>query len=146
MLREKGHILSRNGRTAMLYIPRHLLGLEAATSILEVALRGTSSGAERPLPRLDLVARADADLAEGTLLSAVGHHHTIANVGSALQPAGPLSPDRAAPYYLVADKRLARPVAAGQVIRLSDIAMPETSELLALRRYQDEAFRAGSEA
>lgn len=145
MLHEKGHILSRNGRTAMLYIPRHLLGLEAATSILEVALRGVSSGAERPLPRLDLVAVAEADLAAGTLLSAVGHHHTIAGVGSALQPAGRLSADRAAPYYLVADRRLARPVAAGQTIRLGDIDMPETSELLALRRYQDEAFAAGGE-
>ncbi|BDA83004.1 NAD-binding homoserine dehydrogenase [Aureimonas sp. SA4125] len=145
MLRDKGHILSRNGRTAMLYIPRHLLGLEAATSILEVALRGTSSGAERPLPRLDLVAVAEADLAAGTMLSALGHHHTIADVGAALHPAGPLSADRAAPYYLVADKRLARPVAMGQVIRLGDIAMPESSELLALRRLQDGAFPAKAE-
>jgi predicted homoserine dehydrogenase-like protein len=146
MLREKGHILSRNGRTAMLYIPRHLLGLEAATSILEVALRGTSSGAERPLPRLDLVAIAEADLAAGTLLSAVGHHHTIEGVGAALHPAGPLAADRAAPYYLVADRRLVRPVAAGQPIGLGDIDMAETSELLALRRYQDGIFSVGGKA
>jgi len=118
----------------------------ASQLLLEVALRGTSSGAERPLPRLDLVAVATADLAAGTLLSAVGHHHTIADVGAALHSAGPLSAARAAPYYLVADKRLARPVAAGQVIRVGDVAMPETSELLALRRYQDEAFPVGRKA
>ena len=30
MLREKGHVLARNGRTAMIGLPRHLLGLDAA--------------------------------------------------------------------------------------------------------------------
>ena len=35
MLAAKGHAVSRSGETAMVYVPRHLLGLEAATSILD---------------------------------------------------------------------------------------------------------------
>src|SRR5690606_34591883 len=69
MLRDKGHVLSRSGRTAMLYLPRHLLGLEAATSVLEMALRGVSSGAHEPRHHADLVAHADADLPTGTVLT-----------------------------------------------------------------------------
>src|SRR5690606_15075532 len=87
MLRDKGHVVARNGRTAMIGLPRHLLGLEAATSVFETALLGVSSGADKPRPVIDLTAHADADLPAGTLLLAEGHHHTIANVSARMTPA-----------------------------------------------------------
>jgi len=139
LLAGKGHILSRNGATAMIYLPRHLLGLEAATSVLEAGLKGLSSGARYPRPRFDLIATADADLDAGTLLTAIGHHHAIENVSSALVPAGPLEAERPAPFYLIANRRLGRPVKAGSAIRLGDIAA-EDSRLLDLRRRQDALF------
>ncbi|KXF75338.1 flagellar biosynthesis protein FlgA [Paramesorhizobium deserti] len=139
LLAGKGHILSRNGATAMVYLPRHLLGLEAATSVLEAGLKGLSSGARHPRPRFDLIAIADADLEAGTLLTATGHHHAIENVSSALVPAGPLEAERPAPFYLVANRRLVHPVKAGSAIRLGDIAA-EDSCLLDLRRRQDAFF------
>src|SRR3954447_2435817 len=43
ILRHKGHVLNRTGSTAMLYLPRHVLGLEAATSILAAAVHGVST-------------------------------------------------------------------------------------------------------
>ena len=140
MLAEKGHILSRNGETAMIYLPRHLLGLEAATSILDAALLKRSSGAPDPQPRLDLVAVAGKDLPAGTLLSAVGHHHAIEDVSSALIAAAPLAADRPAPFYLVANRRLARPVRQGDPIRLGDIELDPGSHLLRLRQQQDAIF------
>ncbi|GAB1582684.1 NAD(P)H-dependent oxidoreductase [Phyllobacterium phragmitis] len=139
LLAGKGHILSRNGATAMVYLPRHLLGLEAATSVLEAGLKGFSSGARHPRPRFDIVAIADADLEAGTLLSASGHHHAIENVSAALVPAGPLEAGRPAPFYLAANRRLLRPAKAGSAIRLGDLAM-EDSRLLDLRRQQDALF------
>ncbi|MEI4487340.1 flagellar biosynthesis protein FlgA [Frigidibacter sp. MR17.14] len=137
MLREKGHVVAANGRTAMLGLPRHLLGLEAATSVFETALLGASSGAVAPRPVIDLTAHADVDLPAGTVLNAVGHHHTIAGVSGRMTPAQPLEPDSAIPYYLAAGRRLLVDVPAGQVIRCRDVDLDEGSELWSLRRRQD---------
>ncbi|MDF2621387.1 MAG: hypothetical protein K0S00_4046 [Xanthobacteraceae bacterium] len=140
MLAAKGHVVSRDGSTAMLYLPRHLLGLEAATSVLEAALLGVSSGAVAPRPHLDLVARATQDLPAGSTLAMGGHHHTIDGTTAELVPASPLGPEAPAPFYLAANCRLVRPVESGRIITVGDIEIAPGSELLALRRYQDAAF------
>jgi predicted homoserine dehydrogenase-like protein len=142
LLAEKGHVLSRNGSTAMLWLPRHLLGLEAATSVLEAAVLGRSSGGKAPCPHLDLCARADADIPAGTLLAAVGHHHAIENVSGMLSPGHPLAGGLPIPYYLAANRRLARPIERGALILCDDVELDEGSALLALRRAQDAAFPA----
>jgi predicted homoserine dehydrogenase-like protein len=140
MLREKGHILGRDGATAMIWLPRHLLGLEAATSVLEAAVLGRSSGSDDPEPHLDLAARAVADIAAGTVLTASGHHHSIANVSGIIVPGAPLGPGVPIPFYLAANRRLLRAVAKGATILCGDVELDETSVLLDLRRQQDRAF------
>ena len=140
MLQEKGHILGRNGTTAMLWLPRHLLGLEAATSVLEAAVLGRSSGSDDPRPHLDLAARADADIPAGTILTASGHHHSIDKVSGVLVPGAALGPGVPIPFYLAANRRLLRPVAKGATILCGDVELDETSVLLDLRRQQDAAF------
>ncbi|MDB6182442.1 NAD(P)H-dependent oxidoreductase [Paracoccus fistulariae] len=137
MLREKGHVVARNGRTAMIGLPRHLLGLEAATSVFEAALLGVSSGADTPRPVIDLTAFAEADLPAGTLLRAEGHHHSIANVASRMTPARAIAADAPIPYYLAANRPLLRDIRAGQPILCGDVALDEGSDLLRLRRMQD---------
>lgn len=137
MLRDKGHVVARNGRSAMIGLPRHLLGIEAATTVLEVGLLGVSSGGEHPRPVVDLTAHADADLPAGRLLLAEGHHHTIADVSSRMTPAAPLSKAAPVPYYLAAGRRLIRDVAAGHPILCGDLDLDEGAELLQLRRAQD---------
>jgi predicted homoserine dehydrogenase-like protein len=143
MLRGKGHVLAANGRTAMIGLPRHLLGLEAATSVLEAALLGVSSGADRPQPLIDLVAHAEADIPAGRLLEAVGHHHSIRDVSARMVPSMPLADDRPAPYYLAAGRRLVRDVRAGGPILCADLALGEDTALLRLRRAQDELLSGG---
>ena len=140
MLRQKGHIVSQNGTTALLYIPRHLLGLEAAISILEAGVHGMSSGAECPKPRFDLAIRAEADLQADTLLTATGHHHSIADTSGIAVPGSPLGPRRPVPYYLAANRRLLKPVAKGELIRCGDIEISEDSHLAKLRCKQDQMF------
>lgn len=131
MLAEKGHIVAANGQTAAIALPRHLLGVEVATSIFEAALLGRSSGAATPQQRFDLTAHADIDLAAGTLLTAEGHHHTIRGVSGRMVPAR--GKDAFVPYYLAADRRLARAVRAGDMIGTADLETRPDSVLAALR-------------
>lgn len=140
MLAEKGHVVARGGETAMVYLPRHLLGLEAATSVLDAVVHKASGYGRDHRPRLDLVAVAERDLPAGTALSMGGHHHTIEGVGAELRRAGPLTPDAAAPFYLAANRKLVRRIARGEAIRMADLEIASDSALLAARRMQDRVF------
>lgn len=140
LLAAKGHVVSRDGQRAMVYLPRHLLGLEAATSVLDAAIHGRSSGAASPQPQLDLIARATRRLFAGTPLAMGGHHHSIDGTAAELQPARPLGAGVPVPFYLAANRRLVRDVAAGAAIAFDDIDIDPASALLALRRQQDECF------
>jgi predicted homoserine dehydrogenase-like protein len=137
LLEEKGHLVSRNGKYAMIFNPRHLLGLEAATSVLEAAVHGRSCGAREPFARLDLTARATRRLTAGSLLRMGGHHHAIDGTNAELHPARPLGPENPVPFYLAANCRLARDVEAGALLTRADIDVDPVSELLALRARQD---------
>jgi predicted homoserine dehydrogenase-like protein len=144
MLAAKGHLLSRTGETAMLYLPRHLLGLEAATTILDVAVHRMSGYGDDYSARCDLVAVAAEDLPAGRVLAMGGHHHSIAGVTAELRPARGLSADAPLPFYLAADLTLARPVPAGATLTPADVvALPDTA-LLRLRRQQDAQGPAGA--
>ncbi len=146
LLAAKGHVVSRDGQRALVYLPRHLLGLEAATSVLDAAIHGRSSGAVSPLPQLDLIARATRHLFAGTPLAMGGHHHSIDGTAAELQPARPLGAGVPVPFYLAANRRLVRDVAAGAAIAFDDIDIDPASALLALRRQQDECFFGQSNA
>lgn len=137
MLRDKGHVVARNGRTAMVGLPRHLLGLEAATSVLEAALLNVSSGAQNPRPVMDLVAHADRDLPADTLLVAEGHHHTISGVSGRMVRADVLRDEAPIPYYLLSGCRLKRDVTAGSMVLCGDVHLDEESQLYRLRAEQD---------
>ena len=140
LLAGKGHIVSRDGSTAMAYLPRHWLGLEAATSVLDAALNRRSSGAKTPRPHLDLMARATKALPAGTVLAMGGHYHTIDGVEGELQPASPLGVSAPVPFYLAANRRLVRSVVAGEPIVLADIDIDGDSMLLTERKRQDARF------
>jgi predicted homoserine dehydrogenase-like protein len=144
LLRGKGHVLSRDGRRAMLYVPRHLLGLEAATSVLDAVVHGRSSGAQQPRPVLDLVLRATQPLRAGTVLQMGGHHHSIDGATAELLPAAPLGAGVPVPFYLASNRALQRDVAAGELVCFDDLVFDANSELLALRRQQDAAFFPGA--
>lgn len=140
MLAQKGHVVSRTGANAMVFLPRHLLGLEAATSILDAAIHQTSGYGSDYKPRFDLIAVATENLPAGTVLTMGGHHHTISGVTAEFRPAGPLTATAPAPFYLAADCRLTAPVSRGQEIRMSDLELAEASALATLRQAQDRHF------
>ncbi|RAI02081.1 flagellar biosynthesis protein FlgA [Acuticoccus sediminis] len=144
LLAHKGHVLSRDGSTALLWLPRHLLGLEAATSVLDAAGHGVSSGAVALTPHTDLAMIADRDFAAGEVLHMGGHHHEVADASARMIPAAPLSAEAPAPFYLVSNRTLVRPVAKGEMFRLADVEIEPGSELLALRKSQDSHFFAAA--
>lgn len=139
VLAGKGHTMSRSGKAAMLWLPRHLLGLEAPITMLDAVVNGVSVAGE-PKPVVDLVGRTTKPLAKGTRLKAEGHHHTIDGVGPQLIDAAPLADDRPAPYYLIADRVLKRDLAAGASITLADVEMDEQAPLFVMRKRQDAMF------
>ncbi len=140
LLAGKGHVVSADRKTALIFLSRHLLGLEAATSIIEAAALGVSSGAVEPKPVLDLVARTTRDFPAGTVLTMGGHHHSIDDVTPLLVSAAPLADDTPVPFYLMANQTLCRAVKKGDVICYGDVQIDRASMLHQLRTYQDSVF------
>ena len=74
------------------------------------------------------------------MLAMGGHYHTIDGVDGDLQPGAPLAANAPVSFYLAANRKLIRSVAAGAPIVLADLEIDPGSLLLAERRRQDERF------
>ncbi|MFG2543132.1 homoserine dehydrogenase [Streptomyces sp. NPDC048594] len=131
-LREKGHVLSKDGRYAAIYLPYHLMGVETPVSLLSAVLHHRPSGSTDPRSHAVLAGRARTDLAAGTVLTMGGHHHDVTGVRAVLLR-GDEADDDIAPLYLAAHTTLARPVAAGEPVRVADLADPDAALLRAWR-------------
>jgi predicted homoserine dehydrogenase-like protein len=114
MLRGKGHVVSRNGRYACIFLPYHFMGLETPLSLLSAVAHGRPSGSDRQRAHAVMVARADRDFAAGETLHMGGHHHVMTDTTALLLPAG--RAERMAPFYLAANKTLRAPVKQGEII------------------------------
>jgi predicted homoserine dehydrogenase-like protein len=135
----KGMPTCPDGRHVLLHNPVHLLGAEAAMSMLSVLRLGCSTGGLAVRPVVDLVASASRDLEPGEVL-AMGVRHVIDGLDHALRPARPMDDDAPLPYYLAVGARLRHAVRRGEPLRVRDVDLPAGSVLLALRRSQDAHF------
>lgn len=115
-LRGKGHVVSRDGKYACIYWPYHYMGIETPLTIA-AAVDDTATTAE-PRQHTVLAARATTDLAVGTPFRVEGHHHEISGVAPVI-----VAPDAGdiAPYYLLSGARLSTDVAAGELVRFTDL-------------------------
>lgn len=76
LLKGKGHVVSRNGKYACLFLPYHFMGLETPTSILLGDFMGIGSHPE--CRQVSVMAGvAERDIPAGTVLEVHGHHHSI---------------------------------------------------------------------
>ncbi|MFC5823625.1 homoserine dehydrogenase [Nonomuraea insulae] len=116
----KGHVVSRDGRYAAIYLPYHLMGVETPMTLLSAVLHGRPSGGTAPRGCAALAGRAKRHLPAGTVLSMGGHHHEIEGVRAVLLREQDTPPD-VAPFYLAAHARLRRPVEAGELIVVDDL-------------------------
>jgi len=136
-LRQKGHLVSRDGTAATIANPVHLLGVQSATTILLAGLEKRSSGTGRVEPKFDLIARTNRPLKAGTVLTPQGRHHEVEGVDGLLMPAKPVGAKDAIPFHMMCHHRLAVDVPAGTIITREMIVEPQNSRLWQLRAEMD---------
>jgi len=124
LLRQKGHVVSRDGRYACIYWPYHLMGVETVTTILAAARLKVGTGTVGRAPGVIMAGRARRDLPAGTRLVMGGHHHEIEGVAPVVLERELAGAD-VAPFYLAAHTTLAREVRAGELMRFDDLFDPE---------------------
>ena len=140
LLADKGHLVSRNGRCAMIYHPAHLLGVETGTSVLSAAILGQSTGSATAMPVCDLVGRAAMNLKAGHVLKMGGHHHVIEGVDAELSDAAPVCSNHPVPFYLMAHQKLLCDVPVGALITAAMVDLNRESALYRIREMQDRRF------
>ncbi|PLZ01112.1 homoserine dehydrogenase [Burkholderia sp. WAC0059] len=120
LLAQKGHVVSRNGRYACLYLPYHFMGVETPVTLFEAVLHGRPSGAANPGQCVVLAGRTTTAIAAGTTLHMGGHHHDVTGVQAVLLDRKD-APANVAPLYLAAHATLARDVEAGTLLTIDDL-------------------------
>jgi predicted homoserine dehydrogenase-like protein len=137
LLEQKGHVVSRNGRYACLYLPYHFMGVETPITLLDAVINGRPSGAARPQQCAMLAGRATVDLKAGDVLHMGGHHHDVTGVQAVLldrtATGSDSAGDQVAPLYLAAHATLARDVKAGELLTLDALQNPDAALLAAWR-------------
>ena len=118
-----------SGTIAALWRPVHLIGLELGISIAAAALRGEPTGCPQAL-RANVVATAKRDLAAGESLDGEGGD----TVWGRLMPARASRAADGLPIGLAQHVELKRAVAAGEPVRMSDVALDESEPAVKLRR------------
>jgi predicted homoserine dehydrogenase-like protein len=126
LLQQKGHVVSRNGKYACIYLPYHLMGLESLMSLFSAVLHQRPSGSDTQATHAVMIGRAQKKLPAGHMLHMGGHHHDIEGVTPLLVPAAEAKGK--APFYLAANKRLLADVPEGADISI-DMLDLETSVL-----------------
>jgi predicted homoserine dehydrogenase-like protein len=123
-----------SGRYAAMYKPYHLIGLELGISVLSAALRGEATGQPDGW-RGDVAAVAKRALRAGEMLDGEGGF----TVWGKLLPAARSLAEGALPIGLAHGVELVRDVAAGELVRWSDVALVD-SEAYRIRRAMEERF------
>jgi predicted homoserine dehydrogenase-like protein len=136
--KEYGLRTDADGWYAAMYKPYHLIGLELSISVLSAALRGEPTG--RPQGwRGDVVAVAKRDLAAGEMLDGEGGYTVWGKLVATERSLN----EGALPIGLAHHVSLKRDVAAGAIVRWSDVAVPDTNAV-AVRRAMEQRFAAPS--
>ena len=126
-----------SGRYACMYKRWHLIGLEVGISVASVGLRGEPTGCPTGW-RADVVAVAKKNLLAGEILDGEGGYTVVGR----LMPAAASLAQGCLPLGLAHGCKLLRPLAAGQPLRWSDVAIDAASSAVRARREMEQAFGA----
>jgi predicted homoserine dehydrogenase-like protein len=132
---EYGLATDETGRYTAMYKPYHLIGLELGISVASAALRREPTGAPDGF-RADVVATAKRDLKTGEVLDGEGGY----TVWGKLMPAADSVTSRALPIGLAHHVTLRNDVAAGEIVRWTDVAIDENADAVRVRREMETAF------
>src|SRR4051812_38489886 len=123
------------GRYACMYKRWHLIGLEVGISVASVGLRGESTGCATGW-RADAVAVAKKSLSQGEMLDGEGGYTVVGR----LMPAADSLAQDCLPLGLAHGWKVLRPIAAGQPVRWSDVAVDANSTAVRVRREMEKTF------
>ncbi|MGH8689227.1 MAG: SAF domain-containing protein, partial [Burkholderiales bacterium] len=126
-----------SGRYACLYKRWHLIGLEVGISVASVGLRGEPTGCPTGF-RADAVATAKRALKPGELLDGEGGYTVVGR----LMPAADSLRLGCLPLGLAHGWKVLKPIAVGEPVRWSDVAVDGTVGAVRLRREMESAYRA----
>jgi predicted homoserine dehydrogenase-like protein len=140
ILTTKGLVSNQSGKSALIYRPYHLCGVETSTSILCAGLANMSTGSDVYVPRFDIVRSAQCGLKAGYVFG--GDHDK--NLKTSILPASSMSPDAPVPAHLLHNQKLLCDVPAGALIRFDMVAKPADSVLWTLRAQQNSTFLQGN--
>jgi len=126
-----------SGRYACMYKRWHLIGLEVGISVASVGVRGEPTGCATGF-RADAVAIAKRDLRPGEVLDGEGGYTVVGR----LTPAADSLAQGCLPLGLAHGWKLLKPVAAGQSLKWSDVAIDANATAVKLRREMESLFRA----
>ena len=125
-----------SGRYACLYKRWHLIGLEVGISVASVGLRREPTGCPTGF-RADAVATAKRALKAGEILDGEGGYTVVGR----LMPAADSLAVGALPLGLAHGWKVLRPLAAGEVVRWSDVAVDADNTAVKLRREMEARYR-----
>ncbi|MDH3321254.1 MAG: SAF domain-containing protein [Betaproteobacteria bacterium] len=125
-----------SGRYACLYKRWHLIGLEVGISVASVGLRGEPTGCATGF-RADAVATAKRALTPGELLDGEGGYTVVGR----LMPAADSLAQGCLPLGLAHGWKVLKPIAAGQPVRWSDVAVDADVTAVKVRREMEAACR-----
>jgi len=125
-----------SGRYACMYKRWHLIGLEVGISVASVGLRGEPTGCATGW-RADAVAVAKKNLSVGELLDGEGGYTVVGR----LMPAADSLAKDCLPLGLAHGWKVLRPIAAGQPVRWSDVAVNAAEPAVRVRREMEASFR-----
>jgi predicted homoserine dehydrogenase-like protein len=128
-LKQYGLPTDATGRYAAMYKPYHLIGLELSISVLNAALRGEATGATRAW-RGDVATVAKRALKAGETLDGEGGY----TVYGKLIPAARSLAERVLPLGLAHKVRLVNDIAAGGIVRWTDVAVDAGALAVRMRR------------
>ena len=126
-----------SGRYACLYKRWHLIGLEVGVSVASAGVRQEATGSPTGF-RADAVATAKRALKAGELLDGEGGYTVVGR----LMPAADSLQVGALPLGLAHGWKLNRPLAAGEVVRWSDVAIDADHSAVRARRQMEAMFRS----
>ncbi|HVG52195.1 MAG TPA: flagellar biosynthesis protein FlgA, partial [Xanthobacteraceae bacterium] len=135
--KEYGLPTDSTGRYAAMYKPFHLIGLELSISVLNAALRGEATGSTREW-RGDVATVAKRPLKPGETLDGEGGY----TVYGKLIPAARSLAEEALPIGLAHKVALKNDVAAGGIVRWSDVAIDPEVQAVKIRREAEKMGQA----
>ncbi|MDR3561659.1 MAG: flagellar biosynthesis protein FlgA [Negativicutes bacterium] len=139
ILTTKGLISNKSGKSALIFRPHHLCGVETPTSIVCAGLLGVTTGSDVYRPDYDIVQTAKYDLKAGYVF----HDDHDPGLRTTVLPSSPMAPGNPVPAHLLQFYPLLRDVSAGTMITYDMVAKPVGAALWELREQQDKLFLAG---